>query len=110
MDALTGELAQVDVVAAVGARDMRIAAKPRGRRRQGLDDGKWNAGIRAMQEALQQPPDDVTTAVAPRGAGAHGHGEVNLTAGLVELLGNLGARLTGADHEHGTVGKLPGRR
>ncbi len=103
VDALAGEVPQVDVVTAVGARDVRIAAKPRGRRRQGLDGGEGNADIRSVQEALQQPPDDIATAVAARGAGAHGHGEVHLTAGLVQLLGDLGTRLTGADHEHGTV-------
>lgn len=31
---------------------------------------------------------------------------MHLAPGLVQLLGDLGARLAGADHEHGTVGKL----
>ena len=40
-------------------------------------------------------------------AGAHRDGEVHLAPSLVQLLGDLGARLAGADHEHGTVGELP---
>jgi hypothetical protein len=82
-------------------------SESRGRRGEILDGGEGNADLRAVQEPLQQSPDEVATAVPARGAGAHRDGEVHLAPGLVQLLGDLGARLAGADHEHGTVGELP---
>ena len=85
--------AEVEVVAAVVARGLRVADKTRRRR------GELVRG--AIEEAgLPKPPDDVPTANAAGHPRASTAGEEDLPPGLVQLLGQLASGLAAADDQH----------
>jgi hypothetical protein len=100
--ALHGEGAQVDVVPAVAAGDVVVGAEPH---RVGVVELVDAAGVGAH---VVEPGDDVAAAVpagdARRGTGGQVHG----AAREVQVLGDLAARLAGADDEHGPFGELLG--
>src|SRR6478672_1422480 len=60
----------------------------------------------AVEVDLQNPLENILAAVPPRSLGAGGDGQVDLSAGIEQVLGDLPAGLPGAYHQHGAVGKL----
>ena len=81
---------------APGRQHVREEARLRPRQR-------FRAGIE--EAALDEPPDEVPAADAPRRPRRAAAGEDDLATGLVQFLRELAAGLAAADHEHGAVGK-----
>jgi hypothetical protein len=96
-DALDGQVAEVDRVAAAGTahRDGHVL-RPLGRRR----------GVPLAEHA--QPPDVVTPPVTPRRPVMRAHREVDRPARICELGGDLHARGPGPDYQYVARGQLAG--
>ena len=88
----------MQVVAAAMARCLRIAEQPRCRGRK--------VRQRSIPEArLEDPPDQVMAAHAPRRPQASPAGQDDLAAILVELFGQLASGLAAADYQHSAWGQ-----
>src|SRR5262249_41789776 len=91
--AVAHKLMQVDRVAALGAGDVRLAGKLYARR--------WQlADFSIVLAHLREPPVRVLAAVAPRRPPGAACREIDLASRLIELFGNLRARLRAADDQH----------
>jgi hypothetical protein len=84
---------QVQVVAASVTGREDVCEQPGGRRGQRANRGVHEAG-------LHDPPEDVQAAKPPGGPRRPAARQDHVAAGLVQLLGDLGARLATADHQH----------
>ena len=96
----------MDAVAAAVAGDQRVAHKARGGGGELVRLEAVDAVLGAMEVDLQDPVEDVLAAVPPRGLGAGRDRQVDLPAGVEQVLGDLAAGLPGAHHQHGAVGEL----
>ena len=95
------ERPEVQVVAAAVARRLDVRHEPCARLRQVLD---------AIVEVARrvEPPDDVVVPDPPRGPARAAARQEDVATRLVELLGDLAARLPAADHEHRARRQLAG--
>src|SRR5262249_14765045 len=99
--AIAGELMQVQRVAALRPRDVRLARELGARRRQLI-------GSSIIEAELFRPPVRILAAVAPWHAAGSAHSEVDLLAALIELFRDLRAGLGAADDQHGAGKELLG--
>ena len=97
LDAARGEVAEVDGVTAVRATD---------RDRDVLCTQGRGFGVPEAQNA--EPPAEVATAIPARGSVVRPDGEVDRPPRLSKLVGDLDARRSGPDDQHGALGQLCG--
>lgn len=96
--AADGELPQIDVAAAVAPRDVVVGGLPLG------EAARRDRHV--VQAHLGEPGHAVPAPVEPGDTGCPAHGEVHVAALDVQVLGDLGARLPGADDEHRPLRQL----
>ena len=99
---LLGEPAQIDVAATVAAGDVVVGLLDGG-----LATGVLRGGL-VVEAHVGKPRHAVAAAVEPGDPWRAADREVDLTALQVKVLGDLGARLTGAHDQHRTLGELIG--
>src|SRR5690606_68591 len=97
--ALQGELAQVDVTAAVAAGDVVVGVLALARSARLVLDGD------VVVAHVVQPGHAVAAAVEAGDARGVADGQVHGAPGQVQVLGDLGAGLAGADHQHRAFGQ-----
>ena len=98
-DPRLGHRPQVRVVAALVARERRVAVEPRPRARQLLERRQRHADVRPAERERAEPAEDVAAAIPPRDPAGRPDRQVHLAARVLELLGDLDAGLAGADDE-----------
>ena len=66
------------------------------------------AGLVVPVAENPQPPDEILAAIGPGRPVVRADRQVDALAGAQQLVGDLGARRSGADHQHRTIGQLAG--
>src|SRR5215469_7844592 len=97
-DAVTRKLVQIQALATVLARDLRVWMELICRRFQFFN-------LRIEHSNPGEPVIDILTAIPSRHAPGTADREINFPATLIQLLGNLRSRLPGSHDKHCTLRK-----
>ncbi len=86
-------------MAAAMARQVRIAGEPLSRIGQVPDRRQLDADLRTVSDELDDPPEPIPVSISARGAAAVPDGQRHGATGVVQLLGQLHARLSRPDDQ-----------